>query len=137
MRSNAATVQHINSGESEVPVIRCEIYWPTPLSTNTCLNAPPPAMINTIMAMAPIESPMISIICSIVRPLRRPRVKMARTMAINKATAGLPINSKNTRTLLVFGSVISHTAATAISMTGITAAKILFQNDGISSSVNK
>ncbi len=108
------------------------------MSPNRVINAAlPPAMIKTIIAIAPMDSPTISITCSTVRPLRRPSVKMAMIMAINNATAGLPINSKKTRTAFVFGSVISHTAAMAIRMTGITAAKILFQNDGISSSLNR
>ena len=93
IRSTAAIDQAINSGERLVACIIEAMYLSTPLSTSTCLNAPPPPMISSIMAMILIELVSVSLISSIERPRLRPKVKTAISTAIIVAITGSPKNS--------------------------------------------
>ncbi|MOA14657.1 hypothetical protein D3C78_1347720 [compost metagenome] len=93
-KRSAAAIDHASRiGETLLPSIRAAIYFSTPLSTSTCLNAPPPPMINSIMAIILMESVMVPITSSMVRPRFRPKVKIAISTAISVAITGSPKNS--------------------------------------------
>lgn len=94
------------------------IYLSMPLSTSTCLKAPPPPMINSIMAMILIEEVRVSLICSMERPRFKPKVNSAISTAIRVAMTGSPKNSAIGRKAWPFGRIISATARIAIRITG-------------------
>ncbi len=62
IRSTAAIDHAISSGDTLEPCIIEAMYLSTPLSTRTCLKAPPPPMINSIIAMILIEDTSVSLI---------------------------------------------------------------------------
>ncbi|MNG97146.1 hypothetical protein D3C79_562440 [compost metagenome] len=93
IRSTAAIDQAIRIGDTSLPCMMPAMYCSMPLSTSTCLNAPPPPMINSIMAMILMESLTVPITSSMVRPRFRPKVKMAISTAISVAITGSPKNS--------------------------------------------
>ena len=54
------------------------MYLSMPLSTSTCLKAPPPPMISALSpAIILIEEVSVSLICSMERPRFRPKVNRA------------------------------------------------------------
>ncbi|SVM48989.1 Uncharacterised protein [Klebsiella pneumoniae] len=111
------------------------MYLSIPLSTSTCLKAPPPPMISSIMAMILIEEVSVSLICSIERPRLRPKVNIAISTAISVAITGSPKNSAIGRKAWPFGRTISATARIAIRITGTSEVQTLTPKPGISSSV--
>ncbi|SAI17620.1 Uncharacterised protein [Enterobacter hormaechei] len=62
IRRTAAIDHAISSGDTLVSCIMAAMYLSTPLSTSTCLNAPPPPMISSIMAMILMEEVSVSLI---------------------------------------------------------------------------
>ncbi|MNI74966.1 hypothetical protein D3C73_1310840 [compost metagenome] len=62
IRSTAAIDHAISSGETLVSCIIEAMYLSTPLSTSTCLNAPPPPIISSIIAMILMEDTSVSLI---------------------------------------------------------------------------
>ena len=62
LQQAAGIDQAISSGEMLVSCIMEAMYLSTPLSTSTCLNAPPPPMINSIIAMILMEETSVSLI---------------------------------------------------------------------------
>ena len=54
--------QILRSGDTLVSCIMAAMYLSTPLSTSPCLNAPPPPMISSIMAMILMEEVSVSLI---------------------------------------------------------------------------
>ncbi len=118
IRSTAAIDHAINSGDMFDSCMIEAMYLSMPLSTSTCLKAPPPPIINSIMAMILIEEVRVSLICSMERPRFKPKVNRAISTAIRVAITGSPKNSAIGRKAWPFGRIISATARIAIRITG-------------------
>ena len=86
-----AAINHASiSGEMVYPFIINATYFATPLSTKTCLKAPPPPIINSIIAIAAIDSVTVFITSGIFLPLFNPKVNIARSTARSNAITGSP-----------------------------------------------
>lgn len=75
--NNAATTHPNAIAEREKPEAKCTIASPTPESSNTCPNAPPPAIINKIPAIGLRLDPSELRICFVSVPRAYPSIMPA------------------------------------------------------------
>jgi hypothetical protein len=71
-RMAAAITQATMSGEIDDVISNWPAYWPTPESTITCLNAPPPPMMHSNAPMGASDCAAIFAAPSRVTPRRMP-----------------------------------------------------------------
>ena len=107
-----------------------------PPSTSTCLNAPPPPIISSIIAICLTDSVIDVLISDTVFLRANPIDQIEKSKESSIAASGAPTTWMASFTGLLSGRMKEQIVAMAIRMTGIMAVSTEMAKPGVSSSLN-